>query len=104
MLNAIRVTDLEFEWVGSRTFADKSLPNGAFELYTSMEDNGFVGMVYVCPCGCRRTTSLSFAVKGSQRGWTWNGNENRPTLSPSIWAHKTCGWHGFLIDGVWQNV
>ena len=47
MLNAIRVTDLEFEWVGSRTFADKSLPNGAFELYTSMEDNGFVGMVYV---------------------------------------------------------
>lgn len=35
--------------------------------------------------------------------WTWNGNEQRPTLTPSI-RHSSIEhgdyWHGFLTDGV----
>lgn len=35
--------------------------------------------------------------------WEWNGDENSPTLSPSILVHEnpgwTNGWHGVLRDG-----
>lgn len=29
--------------------------------------------------------------------WTWDGNEDRPTLAPSIWMHGC--WHGFVRAG-----
>ena len=31
--------------------------------------------------------------------WEWDGNVERPTLSPSIWAEPPEGWHGFVRDG-----
>lgn len=35
---------------------------------------------------------------GKARHWGWDGNEDKPTLTPSILAHDV--WHGFLIAGV----
>jgi hypothetical protein len=33
--------------------------------------------------------------------WDWDGNEQAPTLSPSINCNGTggCGWHGFIQAG-----
>jgi hypothetical protein len=34
--------------------------------------------------------------------WDWNGNDDAPTLAPSINCNGAggCGWHGFIQDGV----
>jgi hypothetical protein len=34
---------------------------------------------------------------GGERVWGWDGNENRPTLTPSI--HHVGVWHGHLVGG-----
>lgn len=34
---------------------------------------------------------------GGDRVWGWDGNEERPTITPSIW-HKGV-WHGHLQNG-----
>jgi hypothetical protein len=31
--------------------------------------------------------------------WHWNGNSEKPTLTPSIGCDALCGWHGALTDG-----
>jgi hypothetical protein len=38
------------------------------------------------------------ADRGIEREWGWDGNEDRPTLVPSILVSKD-GWHGHLQDG-----
>ncbi len=34
-------------------------------------------------------------------GWTWDGNQERPTLSPSI--HCVDHWHGYLRAGRFES-
>lgn len=35
-------------------------------------------------------------------GWSWDGNVDKPTLSPSI--HRLGSWHGFLKAGRFESV
>jgi hypothetical protein len=37
--------------------------------------------------------------------WTWDGNRDSPTLSPSINCNGEggCGWHGFIRNGQTVN-
>ena len=53
------------------------------------------GLHFVCP-GCGEMGGLNFG----QNGWTWNGNREAPTTTPSI-LHDDgrCGWHGYLTAG-----
>jgi hypothetical protein len=37
-------------------------------------------------------------IDGS-RGWQWDGNREKPTITPSIWYHTTPDWHGFVRNG-----
>jgi hypothetical protein len=37
-----------------------------------------------------------------QRSWSWNGDIEKPTLSPSINCGD-CGWHGFIENGVYLD-
>ncbi|MEY9375964.1 DUF6527 family protein [Rhizobium leguminosarum] len=45
-------------------------------------------------------------IDGS-RAWVWDGNREKPTLTPSILTSMTCGpereyielWHGFMTAG-----
>lgn len=56
-------------------------------------------LVFVCPCGCGATVRIP--VKPfDPMGWTWDGNLERPTLSPSIQRTTGCRWHGWLRNGV----
>lgn len=36
--------------------------------------------------------------RGIPREWGWDGNEEKPTLRPSILDGVT-GWHGYLVAG-----
>ena len=38
---------------------------------------------------------------GGARVWGWDGNEDHPTLTPSI--HDVGHWHGYLKNGVLET-
>ena len=55
------------------------------------------GMHFVCPCGCGSVLGVEFPP------WTWNGDRERPTVTPSIQHMNGCKWHGFLTDGEFRE-
>jgi hypothetical protein len=83
-------------------------PPGAFELYEGGKAED-VGMIYVCPCGCGIHGFLHFRP-GPAPSWTWDGNREAPTLTPSV-HHQirrtegptTTHWHGYLRAGWWES-
>jgi len=65
------------------------------------------GLNFICPCGCGGFGGIIFGDSGAPlnqkgSGWAWNGDLERPTVTPSILFNKTegCAWHGYLTDGV----
>jgi hypothetical protein len=70
-------------------------------------------ILFVCPNGKRCSVLLGpvFVQRPTPDAvcvWAWDGNLERPTLTPSIncIAEKEgkptggCGWHGFITNGV----
>ena len=45
---------------------------------------------------------IQFGTPGGPRVWGWDGNEDKPTLMPSI--HALGQWHGYLREGRLQSV
>lgn len=96
------------EWPGN-------LPSGTFDI----ELGGVQGypatahIVFVCPNAQRCSVLLGPEFVGRPNPdalcvWKWDGNLERPTITPSIncISHKEdgeptggCGWHGFVTDG-----
>lgn len=92
------------------------VPVGTFDI----EDGTVAGypgatahLMFVCPNNKRCAVLIGPQFVGrSEQGrlciWGWNGNKERPTLTPSIncIAEKDgkptggCGWHGFITNGV----
>lgn len=91
------------------------VPVGSF----SIEPGGVEGyaatahILFVCPNGerCGVLLGPEFAGRSSPDRlcvWKWDGNMDRPTITPSIncIAEKDgkptggCGWHGFITNGV----
>lgn len=83
------------------------------------QGNEFAYLVYVCPCGnCGRQylsqIPISEADHSGRPRWQWNGDQENPSLTPSIQrrveihahgdepAYK-CDWHGYLTDGVFRS-
>lgn len=58
-------------------------------------------LLFICPCGCGVLGALSFDPNNEGPKWAWNGNREKPTLSPSIQKTCECRWHGHLVNGVW---
>jgi hypothetical protein len=92
------------------------LTSGKFDIVETTV-GGYPGatarLIFVCPFG--KTCGLLLAPQPIPRSsedrlfvWGWDGNSERPTLTPSIncIAEKDgkptggCGWHGFITDGV----
>jgi hypothetical protein len=68
-------------------------------------DPTIVSIIFLCPaCGAWHGTPVK---PGSSNGWEWNGDKDRPTLSPSMLfsgghiENPDCRWHGYLRDGQW---
>lgn len=98
-----------FEGDGKETWIDgalhrKDLPPGASE-WTSDSRREYAGLLFVCPCGCGIVGSLTIrdAVATERPSWEWDGNVEKPTLSPSIQKTSSCRWHGYLRAGVFEE-
>jgi hypothetical protein len=64
-----------------------------------------VGLAFVCP-RCMEVCSIMFQKVGEHAIWSWNGNLEKPTCTPSI-LHNAgkggCGWHVYLVDGIFKE-
>ena len=58
---------------------------------------------FACPCGCGTIGAMPI-THWDPNGWTWNGNKELPTTTPSIQMLSPCRWHGYLTDGVFKPV
>lgn len=58
-------------------------------------------LYYACPRNPRGTCGVPILPTKlpNGAGWSWDGNEERPTLSPSVNCVGGCGWHGWVRDG-----
>jgi len=95
-------------------------PVGSFDIEGGEAGHGIEGypgatghILFVCPFGRRCSVLLGpqpvpRAAPDRLYVWGWNGDRDRPTLTPSIncLAEKDgkptggCGWHGFITNGV----
>jgi hypothetical protein len=55
--------------------------------------------IYLCLPGEKNLTAVEVTrgAPGGNRVWGWDGNEDKPTLTPSI--HAVGSWHGYLRAG-----
>lgn len=80
---------------------------GDFMYHTSVgSGDAETGILFCCPCGCGTPGSVQFAntpwCDPTKPKWTFNGNREKPTLTPSIQRNIGCRWHGYLTDGVFR--
>ena len=68
--------------------------------FVSDTSNNTAGIAIKCP-GCGSESYLSVKKDYPPPNWEWNGNEEKPTLTPSVHSVGCCGWHGWLRDGEW---
>jgi hypothetical protein len=72
-----------------------------------------VGMTFGCPCGCGGHYGASFG-NGPNRRWTFDGNTEKPTVTPSLGCYPAGSqspvgpdghfhWHGFLRSGIFEE-
>jgi hypothetical protein len=62
-------------------------------------------LLFFCP-GCKHAHGVNISPIGNQPVWEFNGNDEVPTIAPSIlvkWDegddHKQCCCHSFVKDG-----
>lgn len=76
--------------------------------------NGVRFINFCCPCGCRMFNSLPVHTnESSVLGWKMSGDDDAPTLAPSIGMKPNKDsqdvemdgyhWHGHLLNGVWTS-
>jgi hypothetical protein len=55
--------------------------------------------LYICLPGDARMDAIRVqrGAPGGDRVWGWDGNEEKPTITPSI--HSVGSWHGWLRAG-----
>ena len=91
----------------------KGASAGSFHWTTlyGVNDPGPFGIIFNCPCGCGEIHSASFDscppdMKGVGPRWHWDGDREKPTLTPSLVLNPKDGgyhWHGFLKAGVFEE-
>lgn len=76
------------------------------------DDPTIVSLDFLCPnCGAWHAVPVK---PGHGTGWNWNGDREKPTLSPSMLfsgghsrsgnqERRDCRWHGWMRDGVWVS-
>lgn len=80
-----------------------NVPPGAISYWRKSDSpEGQLDGIHIrCPCGCGGLWGASFPR------WSWDGNQERPTLSPSLrfleGPDSKTHWHGFLCGGVYDT-
>lgn len=78
---------------------------GDYEFVYELGTEKICGMDFICPCGCGNEGYLSFDIHEDKKfpSWKWNGDEGKPTLTPSILKTSGCKWHGYLTEGEFRE-
>jgi hypothetical protein len=89
--------------VARRIPDEKALPHepGEFKIVHN-EAGAACRLVFACPCGCGDIGGITLKPAMSE-GWEWDGNEDKPTCSPSIRFVSGCQWHGYLKSGMFES-
>lgn len=98
-----------------------SLKPGEFCWWQGLENGAFAPrdadhpLLWYCPpgeprapmsatCTVYKNEQNRVGMKGTY--WWWNGDEEKPTLEPSIGVYNSqvdeYDWHGFLTEGEWN--
>lgn len=67
-----------------------------------LEGGGHIA-AFICPNGKHCGVPIKPAEPNAAGcAWDWNGNDDSPTLAPSINCNGAggCGWHGSIQNGV----
>jgi hypothetical protein len=81
-------------------------PPGGFTFLASSTGREDACLLHKCPCGCGRIAGLTIGTgekPSNSPSWLWDGDREKPTLSPSVYAKYDCGWHGYLKAGIWES-
>jgi hypothetical protein len=90
---------------------DRDYRAGEWNFYGT-QDTDRHGILFGCPCGCGELKSVAFKASRPERPcWTWDNNEVKPTLTPSILIYQMNDqgvkagehWHGYLTNGVFKS-
>jgi len=114
-MTAIRLPALVKATLVANLFGDDRSP-GTFKFYAFGDDPADAppaGLNFRCPCGCDGIWGVAFRAHHTRPAgvvWTWDGNRDAPTCSPSIQSYQPLGegktdphWHGFLTAGFWTQ-
>lgn len=78
------------------------LPAGSIH-FTSDTQGEICAIDFVCPCGCGAVGCLPTRKGFGGSSWSWDGDKEKPTLSPSVLRTAGCKWHGYLKKGIWEQ-
>lgn len=78
---------------------DEPRSPGEFAWLMDMDGERMTYMQFCCP-GCGREGTISIRPSSDPESWAWDGDREKPTLSPSINCVGCCGWHAYLTKGV----
>jgi hypothetical protein len=93
--------DDDVEWQDGRLMR-RDLAPGTSQWSRGL-DGKIASLMFVCPCGCGSVGAVTVREGYGMKQWHWNGDEARPTLTPSILKTSPCRWHGFLTDGAFVS-
>ena len=91
---------------------DDGVTAGAFHYCDGYDGTLDVELLFGCPCGCGALRAVNIKPYGETHSlWSWDGNRETPTLSPSILIYQLNDsgerigehWHGFLTAGVFKS-
>lgn len=89
--------------VSARHVTDEPVEPGEFKYYVRRFGGPIAGMTFMCPCSCGHKDSIPFVLWRDRPVWEWDGNEDQPTLHPSLNNPDGCKWHGWLRAGQWES-
>lgn len=93
------MADLPMRPVAPERVGEREAP-GAFCWVTDDEGRR---IIYACPRGQWCAVPIHPNALPSGASWRWDGNEETPTLTPSINCVGGCRWHGFITAGRMTN-
>lgn len=98
------------ETIGIKVEDDVEPQNpGEYQFMPNDSADYIAGIIFMCPCGCGEEGRIRFSNPSDPEReenyptWTWNGDKDNPSLTPSIDRKNTCGWHGYLTNGVFKG-
>jgi hypothetical protein len=80
----------------------KDLPPGSACWVRGYKTEKIVYIRFVCPCGCGAVHGVP-VDKSFGSAWDFNGDYQKPTLTPSIQILSGCRWHGYITDGTFKT-